>query len=82
MNACQSNNITSQWKHATIAADVTACTGLGGITGSYMVRQKEAPRSMTAICISVGSHALIIVLAGTCTLLFWRAIGGRGREKG
>jgi hypothetical protein len=61
---------------------VTACNGLGGITGGYIVHQKEAPRSMTAICISVGSHTLIIVLTGTCTLLFWWANRRQRKGKG
>src|SRR3954465_12890902 len=49
LNAYQSNNITGQWKRATLAAVVTACNGLGGISGSYIVRKKEAPRYITAI---------------------------------
>jgi MFS family permease len=73
LNAYQANNITGQWKRATIAAAVTACNGLGGIAGSYIVRQKEAPRYMTAIWISIGSHVLIIFVVGACTLLFWWA---------
>jgi hypothetical protein len=40
---------------------MTACNGLGGIAGSYIVRQKEAPKYMMAICISLGNHALIIL---------------------
>ena len=35
MNARQSNNIT------TIVVAVTACTGLGGITGSYIVHDGD-----------------------------------------
>lgn len=73
LNAYQANNITGQWKRATFAAAVTACNGLGGIAGSYIVRQKEAPRYMTAIWVSIGSHILIIIIVGVCTLLFWQA---------
>jgi MFS family permease len=73
LNAYQANNITGQWKRATIAAAVAACNALGGIAGSYLVRRKEAPRYMTAIWISIGSHILMIFVVGVCTLLFWRA---------
>jgi len=44
----------SQWKRAVTAAAVSACNGLGGIAGSYIVRQDEAPRYMTAIWVSIG----------------------------
>lgn len=44
MNAYQANNIVGQWKRATFAASITACNGLGGIAGSFIFRQDEAPR--------------------------------------
>jgi len=44
----------SQWKRAVTAAAVSACNGLGGIAGSFIVRQDEAPRYMTAIWVSIG----------------------------
>ena len=44
----------SQWKRAVTAAAVTACNGLGGIAGSFIVRQNEAPRYITAIWVSIG----------------------------
>jgi len=44
MNAYQASNIVGQWKRATFAASITACNGLGGIAGSFIFRQKEAPR--------------------------------------
>ena len=82
LNAYQANNITGQWKRATIAAAVTACNGLGGIAGSYIVRQTEAPRYMTAIWTSIGSHVLMIIVVGTCTLLFWMANRRKRKGKG
>lgn len=82
LNAYQANNITGQWKRATIAAAATACNGLGGIAGSYIVRQKEAPRYMTAIWISIGSHILMICVVGVCTVLFWWANIRQRKGKG
>ena len=86
LNAYQANNITGQWKRATVAAAVSACNGLGGIAGSYIVLSKEAPRYMTAIWVSIGSHILMIVVVAACTLGFWQANrrqrAGRGLIEG
>jgi MFS family permease len=82
LNAYQANNITGQWKRATIAAAVTACNGLGGIAGSYIVRREEAPRYMTAIWVSISSHILMIVIVCVCTVLFWRANRRQRKGKG
>lgn len=43
-----------QWKRVVSAAAVTACNGLGGIAGSFIVRADEAPRYISAIWISIG----------------------------
>lgn len=71
LNAYQANNVVGQWKRATVAAAVAACNGLGGIAGSYIVRQPEAPRYLTAIWVSIGSHVLMIGIVLTCTIWFW-----------
>ena len=73
LSTYQANNIRGQWKRATVAAAVSACNGLGGIAGSYIVRQPEAPRYMTAIWTSIGSHLLMVMLVGICTSFFWVA---------
>lgn len=54
LNAFMANNVVGQWKRATTAAAVAACNGLGGVAGSYIVRQQEAPRYLTAVWVSVG----------------------------
>ncbi|EHY59558.1 hypothetical protein HRR83_001165 [Exophiala dermatitidis] len=71
LNAYQANNVVGQWKRATVAAAISACNGLGGIAGSYIVRQPEAPRYLTAIWVSIGSHLLMIGLVTACTVWFW-----------
>ncbi|KAJ4424917.1 hypothetical protein N0V82_000421 [Gnomoniopsis sp. IMI 355080] len=73
MNAWQMNNVTGQWKRATVAATVSGCNALGGIAGSYIFRANEAPWYPTAIWVSIGSHILIIVIVVLGFLLFWRA---------
>jgi hypothetical protein len=54
LNAYQANNIVGQWKRATVAAAITACNGLGGIAGSFVVRSQEAPWYPTAVWIAIG----------------------------
>ena len=54
LSSYQANNITGQWKRAVTAAVVTAFNGLGGVAGSFIVRQNEAPQYLTAIWISIG----------------------------
>ena len=73
MNAYQASNIVGQWKRATFAAAVTACNGLGGIAGSFIVRQKEAPRYITAIWVSIGSHIVIICIVVLFSTYFFFA---------
>lgn len=73
LNAYQANNITGQWKRATVAAAVSACNGLGGIVGSYVVRADEAPRYKTAVWVGIASHVLMVAVVGLCTVGFWRA---------
>lgn len=73
LSTYQANNIRGQWKRATVAASVSACNGLGGIAGSYIVRATEAPRYLTAIWVSIGSHVLMICLVSLCTVFFWQA---------
>ncbi|KAL8734012.1 MAG: hypothetical protein Q9166_001773 [cf. Caloplaca sp. 2 TL-2023] len=73
LNSYQASNITGQWKRAVTAAAVTACTGLGGVAGSFIVRQQEAPRYITAIWISIGSHIFIICIIAAFSIFFYMA---------
>lgn len=71
LSAYQANNVVGQWKRATVAAAIAASNGLGGIAGSHIVRQIEAPRYLTAIWVSIGSHLLMIGVVLSCTIWFW-----------
>ncbi|KAK8031837.1 MFS general substrate transporter [Apiospora arundinis] len=73
LSSYQANNIAGQWKRVFTAAAVTACNGAGGIAGSFIVRQPEAPRYMTAVWVSIGSHIAIIAVVGVFSLYFYRA---------
>lgn len=82
MNTYQANNIVSQWKRATFAAAITACNGLGGIAGSFIVRQKEASRHVTAIWVSIGSRIVIIGIVAAFSMYFWYANKTQRRKIG
>lgn len=71
MATYQANNIVGQWKRVFTAAAITACNGAGGIAGSFIVRQQEGPRYMTAIWVSIGSHVMIIGLVGLFSVYFY-----------
>ncbi|KAK4931934.1 hypothetical protein LTR49_001621 [Elasticomyces elasticus] len=49
LSAYYANNIAGQWKRVFTAAAVTAMNGAGGIAGSFIVRQNEAPWYPTAM---------------------------------
>ncbi|KAJ5732022.1 Major facilitator superfamily domain general substrate transporter [Penicillium malachiteum] len=80
LNAFQANNVAGQWKRAVTSAAVTACNGLGGVAGSYIVRSQEAPEYQTAVWLSIGSHFLMIALVGAFTVYFY--IMNRQQAKG
>lgn len=73
MATYQANNVVGQWKRVFTAAAVTAFNGAGGIAGSYIVRQQESPRYMTAIWVSIGSHIMIIGVIGVFSWYFYVA---------
>ncbi|PGH09611.1 hypothetical protein AJ79_05667 [Helicocarpus griseus UAMH5409] len=81
LNAYQANNIVGQWKRVTVAASVTACNGLGGIAGSFIVRANESPTYETAVWVSIGSHALMIAIVLLTTTYFYVMNGRQKRSE-
>lgn len=77
----QANNIVGQWKRIFTAAAVTMFNGAGGIAGSFIVRQQESPRYITAIWVSIGSHILIIGVIAVFSLYFYQANGRQRKGK-
>jgi MFS family permease len=73
ITAYYQTNITGQWKRVFTAAAVSALNGAGGIAGSFIVRQNEAPRYLTAVWVSIGSHVFIIGFVAAFSLYFWSA---------
>jgi MFS family permease len=81
MATYQANNIVGQWKRVFSAAAVTAFNGAGGIAGSFIVRQQESPRYMTAIWISIASHLMIMGVIGVFSGYFYMANQRQRRGK-
>jgi MFS family permease len=73
LSAYYQGNIAGQWKRAFTSAVVTMLNGAGGIGGAYIVRQPEAPRYITAIWVSIGSHIGIIAIVGAFSVWFYVA---------
>lgn len=76
----QANNIAGQWKRVFTAAAIQAMNGAGGIAGSFIVRGQEAPRYLTAVWISIGSHVLLIGFVGVFSVWFW--VANRWQKEG
>lgn len=73
LSAFYASNIAGQWKRAFTAAAVTAMNGAGGIAGSFIVRQSEAPRYPTAVWVSILSHVLMISFVAAFSVYFYAA---------
>ncbi|KAK4647904.1 uncharacterized protein QC761_0005680 [Podospora bellae-mahoneyi] len=73
LTAYQANNVVGQWKRVFTAAACTMFNGAGGIAGSFIVQNYEAPHYATAVWISIGSHLLMITLVGLLTIYFYLA---------
>jgi predicted membrane-bound spermidine synthase len=54
--------------------------GAGGIAGSYIVRNVEAPYYTTAVWVSIGSHILMISLVSALMLYFYYANRSQSRR--
>ncbi|KAK4193168.1 major facilitator superfamily domain-containing protein [Podospora australis] len=73
LTAYQANNVVGQWKRVFTAAACTMFNGAGGIAGSYIVRNSEAPYYPTAVWVSIGSHILMISVVAALSIHFYLA---------
>jgi hypothetical protein len=69
----QANNIRGQWKRAFSSASLVGFGGIGGIIGSTVFRDQDAPRYRPGIEACMIANGLILVLVALMTLKFWRA---------
>ncbi len=69
----QANNIRGQWKRAFCSATLVGFGGVGGIIGSTVFRQQDAPEYKWGIVTCMLANALIIVVTAVLTFKFIRA---------
>jgi hypothetical protein len=68
-----SNNVRGQWKRAFASATVVAFGGIGGIIGSTVFREQDAPNYRPGIMTTMIANGLIIVIVALLTIKFHRA---------
>lgn len=69
----QANNIRGQWKRALCSATLVGFGGIGGIIGSTVFRQVDAPQYEPGIITCLLANCLIIVVTLLLTWKFHRA---------
>jgi len=69
----QANNIRGQWKRALCSATLVGFGGIGGIIGSTVFRQVDAPGYRPGMMTCIIANGLIICVTLLLTLKFWRA---------
>lgn len=69
----QANNIRGQWKRALCSATLVGFGGIGGIIGSTVFRQVDAPRYGPGIMTCMIANGLMILIVLALSLKFWRA---------
>jgi MFS family permease len=66
----QANNIRGQWKRALCSATLVASGGIGGIIGSTVFREVDAPKYHPGIMATMIANGLIIVIVGYLSIKF------------
>ncbi|KAF8859312.1 MFS general substrate transporter [Acephala macrosclerotiorum] len=75
----QANNIRGQWKRALCSATLVGFGGIGGIVGSTVFRDQDAPKYGPGILTVMIANALIIVITGLLSVKFHLANKRVGR---
>jgi len=68
----QGNNIRGQWKRALCSATLVGFAGIGGIVGSTVFRQQDAPRYGPGIVVAMGANGLIVIITMGLSVYFWK----------
>ncbi|KKA29413.1 hypothetical protein TD95_004605, partial [Thielaviopsis punctulata] len=68
----QANNIRGQWKRAFCSATMVGFGGFGGITGSLVFRDQDAPGYRPGYYACIACSTLSIILVGVLSVEFWR----------
>ncbi|KAL3440625.1 phthalate transporter [Aspergillus insuetus] len=71
--AYQANNVRGQWKRAICSAIFVGLGASGGMTGSLVFREQDAPGYKPGICTCIGLTALILVVVGLLSIrMHWK----------
>ncbi|KUJ10862.1 MFS general substrate transporter [Mollisia scopiformis] len=66
----QANNIRGQWKRALCSATLVGFGGIGGIVGSTVFREQDAPKYGPGIMTVMIANALILVITALLSIKF------------
>jgi hypothetical protein len=66
----QANNIRGQWKRALCSATLVGAGGIGGIIGSTVFREHDAPKYGPGIMTTMIANALTILIVGLLSIKF------------
>lgn len=69
----QANNVRGQWKRALTSATLIGGGAIGGIIGTTVFREEDAPSYIPGIIACLIAYSLTALLTGLLTLKFWRA---------
>jgi sugar phosphate permease len=68
--AFQANNVRGQWKRAFSSATLVGMGGVGGIAGSLVFREKDAPHYYNGLWACIACALLSIILVALLTIKF------------
>lgn len=68
--AYQANNIRGQWKRAFCSATLVGFGGFGGIAGSTIFRDQDAPFYLPGLYTCIGTACLSIIIVGALSASF------------
>jgi len=73
MMSWQANNIRGQWKRAFCSATLVAFGGIGGIAGSLVFRQQDAPGYKPGLWACMTGSLIIIIIVAVTDIHFYFA---------
>ncbi|KAL1955920.1 hypothetical protein VTO42DRAFT_7993 [Malbranchea cinnamomea] len=76
----QANNIRGQWKRALASATLIGGGAIGGIIGTTVFREQDAPSYIPGIIACLLAYSLVVLITALLTVKFWRA--NKRAEKG
>ncbi|KAJ5774691.1 hypothetical protein N7457_009587 [Penicillium paradoxum] len=78
--AYQANNVRGQWARAFSSASLVGAAGIGGIMGSLVFREQDAPGYKPGMYTAIGCNILVIIL--TIIMSVWFKICNKQADQG